>query len=80
MAGGTGQDVFKTPVVVKDVLSAEDVRSAEMAKTMGACVQVLNARPESLLSGLFGSREEPKFFGSGWTRREVCNELMLEFV
>lgn len=81
MAGGTGQDVFKTPV--KDVLSAEEVRSAEMAKTMLACVQKPTAElPESLLSALVGGRKEPKFFGSGWTRRGgiPSEELMQEFV
>jgi hypothetical protein len=82
MAGGTGQDVFKTPV--KDVLSAEDVRSAEMAKTMLACVQKGPAGlPESLLSAVFGSRKAPKFFFSAWTppgSDTPSEELMREFV
>ena len=80
MAGGTGQDTFaKTPVGVKDVRLAEDVQIFDMGKKLTKAVNTCCARPGSLLSVLFGTTPS-KFFGRGWTRREVSNELMLEFV
>ena len=87
MAGGTSQDVFNLNTSVgrhvRGVLSAEDVRSAEMAKTMLAAVQKGPAElPESLLSAVFGSRKAPVFWGCGWTRTGAAPpvDLMLEFI
>ena len=55
MAGGTGKDVFaKTPVGLKDVLPAEDVRRAQAALT--EAINAQDALERSFLKLLFGEK------------------------
>ena len=79
MAGGTGKDVFpKTPVGMKDVLPAEDVRRAQAALT--EAINAQDALERSFLKLLFGEKWWEVFCGD-WRRREkISNEFMLEFV
>ena len=79
MAGGTGKDVFaKTPVGMKDVLPAEDVRRAQAALT--EAINAQDALERSFLKLLFGEKWK-LLFAVGWRRREkISNEFMLEFV
>ena len=78
MAGGTGKDVFaKTPVGMKDVLSAEGVRKAEMMQRILDAMNAYDIEERSFLELLFGKKW---MHCSGWKRQEVGDEFMLEFV
>ena len=78
MAGGIGKDVFpKTPVEMKDVLSAKGVRKAEMMQRILDAMNAYDIEERSFLELLFGKNW---MYCSGWKWQEVGDEFMLEFV
>ena len=80
MAGGNGKDVFpKTPVDMKDVLSAEDVRKAEMMQRILDAMNAYDIEERSFLAREVTSIKK-WMHCSGWKRQEVSDEFMLEFV